>query len=193
MGQGNGPVSPLYGGVPNQPQTILGVRGEQQITAPIPIPTVYTTPNTALNTNLTPQNITNSISQSNSPFLGGSLNGSFVPSVNKALANTSISPNIASTGFGQIGVGMNNANSIGGIGTTPFTQTFGLSPSNGIPTQALAGIQTNTFSSQGFQRTLPGMNQINAVTPVGSYGTAPVGIPFVQPTGVPPVALPRRI
>ena len=83
----------------------------------------------------------------------------------------------------NVGVGINGVNSFGGgIGTG-----VGINPS--IPNQTLGGV-TNTFSPSGFQRTPPVINQLS---PVGSYGAAPVGIPFVQPTGVPPVAIPRPI
>lgn len=176
MGVNNISVSPLSGVVSNQPQNILN------------------------------QNV--------SPFLGGSLNGSTVPVASGTFANTLITTGInptrgLNTGFGQttttnittggpmippssyatnnIGVGINGMNSVGGgIGTG-----IGVNPA--IPNSTLTGVQTNPFSPPGFQRTPIGINQLNAVTPVGNYGTAPVGIPFVQPTGVPPVAIPRRI
>lgn len=143
---------------------------------------------------------------STSPFLGGSLNGSFSPSFVGGFDNTSILPNrgigglngptgftqttsiIPSFGIGGAPAGLaglpSGPNGIAGV-NPPFPGTNGRPSTGGLP-----GIQKNGFFPAGFPS---GVNGGLGVTPVGRFGAAPTGIPFMNPTGVPPVGIPRGI
>ena len=147
-------------------------------------------------------------STSITPNITGAFGTTSVGVAGTEFAQTSIAPNY---GFGGLPTGLNGVtngiNAPSGITTFPaslngvggnFTNrvssvTPGL-PSFGLPaglTGVSTGFQTNNFSAAFPGANAAGVNRLSAVTPVGAFGTAPVGIPFVSPTGVPPVAVPR--